>query len=219
MSAAPRLGAVRDPGSFRDPAGQVFSVDQRILRTVHGAAVAPARQLLDSPLFHELAQRQWIPATSIVDASESRQLHEAMGQPELILEHERLRYISYPYEWPFHLLRKAALFHLDVHLLALQHGYTLRDASAFNVQFTGVRPRFIDLLSFAPYVDGGLWIGHRQFLNQFVHPLLLTHLKGLSHHAWYRGSPEAPHDVGKAEARRIPQCSPGRSHAAPERTQ
>ena len=46
------------------------------------------------------------------------------------------------------------------------------------------------MLSFAPYVDGGVWIGHRQFFDQFVHPLLLTHLKGLAHHAWYRGSPE-----------------------------
>ncbi len=190
MSPAPRFGAVRHPSSFRDPAGQIFSVDQRILRSVHGSAVAQVRQLCNSQLFHELMNRKWIPATSILEADEHRALYDSMDQPGLVLEHQRLRFISYPYEWPFHLLRKAALFHLDVHLLALEHGFTLKDASAFNVQFVGVRPRFIDMLSFAPYVEGGVWLGHRQFLNQFVHPLLLTHLKGVAHHAWYRGSPE-----------------------------
>jgi ribosomal protein L11 methylase PrmA len=190
MNAAPRLGAVRDPGSFRDPAGQIFSLDRRILRSVHGAAVPQARRLLESPFFHALTERKWIPQTSILGIDEHRELQDAMGQPELVLEHERLRHISYPYEWPFRLLRKAALFHLDVQLLALEHGFSLKDATAFNVQFDGVQPKFIDLLSFSPYAEGSLWIGHRQFLDQFVHPLLLTHLKGLAHHAWYRGSPE-----------------------------
>ncbi len=190
MSAGPRLGAVRHPGSFRDPAGQIFSVEGRILRSVHGSAVAHVRQFCDSPIFRELMNRKWIPATSILEADAHRALYDALGQPELVLEHERHHFISYPYEWPFHLLRKAALFHLDVHLLALEYGFMLKDASAFNVQFAGVLPRFIDMLSFAPYVEEGVWLGHRQFLNQFVHPLLLTHLKGLAHHAWYRGSPE-----------------------------
>ena len=190
MSAASGLGAVRHPSSFRDPAGQIFSVDRRILRSVHGSAVAHVRQLFKSQLAHELINRKWIPATSVLEVEEHGAVYDSLGRPELVLEHERIRFVSYPYEWPFHLLRKAALFHLEVHLLALEHGFTLKDASAFNVQFTGVQPRFIDVLSFAPYVDGGVWIGHRQFLDQFVHPLLLTHLKGLAHHAWYRGSPE-----------------------------
>lgn len=190
MIAAPRLGAVRHPSSFRDPAGQIFDVDRRILRSVDSSAAAQMRQLCKSELFRELLQRKWIPATSILEADEHGALYDSLGRPELVLEHERIRFISYPYEWPFYLLRKAALFHLEVHLLALDHGFTLKDASAFNVQFTGVLPRFIDVLSFAPYVDDGVWIGHRQFHNQFVHPLLLTHLKGVGHHAWYRGSPE-----------------------------
>lgn len=190
MIAAPRPDAVRQPGSFRDPAGQVFSVGGRILRAVHGSAAGTVRQLCRSAFFEELLERRWIPATSILEGEGNAALHESLGRPDLLLEHARIRCISYPYEWPFRLLRKAALFHLDLQLLALEHGYTLKDASAYNVQFEGVAPRFIDLPSLTPYVDGSVWVGHRQFLEQFVHPLLLTHLKGLAHHAWYRGSPE-----------------------------
>ena len=61
-----------------------------------------------------------------------------------VLEHEPIGFISYPYEWPFELLKRAALFHLDLHLLALQFGFTLSDASAYNVQFVGIEPIFID---------------------------------------------------------------------------
>ena len=54
-------------------------------------------------------------------------------------------FVSYPYEWPFALLKRAAILHLDVHLRALDHGVTLTDASAYNVQFRGMRPVFIDI--------------------------------------------------------------------------
>jgi ribosomal protein L11 methylase PrmA len=66
----------------------------------------------------------------------------------------------------------------------------LRDASAFNVQFTGSGPIFIDHLSFAPYTEGAYWQGHDQFCRQFLNPLLLEARAGVAANAWYRGSPE-----------------------------
>jgi hypothetical protein len=50
------------------------------------------------------------------------------------------------------------------------------------------RPVFIDIPSFVPYRDGDYWNGHRQFVEQFVNPLLLRALFGISHNAWYRGA-------------------------------
>ena len=35
---------------------------------------------------------------------------------EKILEHEKLNFISYPYEWTFTQLKDAALFHLDLQI-------------------------------------------------------------------------------------------------------
>jgi ribosomal protein L11 methylase PrmA len=107
-----------------------------------------------------------------------------------LLEHPRLPYVSFPYEWSFPLLKKAALAHLDLHLDLLEHDLTLSDASAYNMQFRGVRPIFIDVLSIRRYRGGEYWLGHRQFCEQFLNPLLLRALLGVAHNAWYRGSLE-----------------------------
>jgi ribosomal protein L11 methylase PrmA len=107
-----------------------------------------------------------------------------------VVEHPRLAFVSYPYEWSFRLLKAAALLHLDLHLAALDHGMTLSDASAYNVQFLGARPLFVDLLSLRRYREGEFWDGHSQFCHQFLNPLLLRALLGVSHNAWYRGALE-----------------------------
>ncbi len=105
-----------------------------------------------------------------------------------LLEHPRLAFMSYPYEWPFRALKEAALLTLRVHLAALGRGVTLSDASAYNVAFVGPDPLFIDYLSFRRYRDGEFWYGHRQFCRQFLNPLLLTACTGVPFHNFYRGS-------------------------------
>ena len=137
-------------------------------------------------------------ATGLIDALEGEGLvvasREAPEPPPAgfvrVHEHEALAFISYPYEWPFALLRRAALLHLDIHRRALERGVTLTDASAYNIQFRGTRPVFIDIASFRPYSEGELWAAHRQFCEQFLNPLLLAAKFGIAHHAWYRGSLE-----------------------------
>ena len=51
------------------------------------------------------------------------------------------------------------------------HGLTLKDASAFNIQFIRGRPMLIDTASFARCRDGDPWIGYRQFCQHFLAPL------------------------------------------------
>src|SRR3546814_6551581 len=101
-----------------------------------------------------------------------------------VVEHPKIAFVSYPYEWSFSLLKAAALLHLDLHLAALEHGMTLSDASAYNVQFLGPRPLFVDLLSLRRYREGEFWDGHSQFCHQFLNPLLLRALLGVPHNAW-----------------------------------
>jgi ribosomal protein L11 methylase PrmA len=107
-----------------------------------------------------------------------------------VLEHPRLPFVSYPYSWSFFGLRAAALLTLDVHLDALRHGLTLSDASAYNIQFRGPEPVFIDYLSPIPYEEGQVWLGYRQFCDQFLNPLLFTAKTGVPFQPWYRGSLE-----------------------------
>lgn len=91
----------------------------------------------------------------------------------VLLEHARVPFWSYPYEWSFSMLRDAALLQLRVLREALENGLTLKDATPYNVQFRGTDPVFIDIGSFGPYEQGEPWLGYRQFCRQFLYPLLL----------------------------------------------
>jgi ribosomal protein L11 methylase PrmA len=188
------MSIMRDRGSFRDPAGYVAHYDGRVFRVLREDAFAAFEQLKSSGLLTELFARKWLVPTEF--SSEPA----LGGLSSRVLEHQPIGFISYPYEWPFELLKRAALFHLDLHLLALQFGFTLSDASAYNVQFVGTEPIFIDPLSLVPYGDGQLWLGRRQFCEQFLNPLLLTALLKIPFNAWYRGSVEgiASEDLARA---------------------
>ena len=179
------MAAEFDAGSFRDRSGRVFVEESRVFRTVMPSAVADFDFVRSTGLTQTLAERGQLIAEQQVSAPNG-----AAADAVYVLEHPRLPYVSYPYEWSFAGLKAAALLHLDVHLAALERGVTLSDASAYNVQFTGARPIFIDALSFVPYQEGSYWAGHQQFCNQFLNPLLLTARLGIPHHAWYRGALE-----------------------------
>jgi hypothetical protein len=180
---------MRDPGSFRDPSGYIFSSGDRIFRAINEEAYRNFLLLKSSGAYDDLIGRGWIIAAQDVstDQAAANVIHRRRGESRL-LEHPKLPFISYPYEWPFALLKRAALLHLDIHLRALDFDLTLSDASAYNIQFIGIRPLFIDIPSFVPYRNGDYWNGHRQFVEQFVNPLLLRALFGISHNAWYRGA-------------------------------
>lgn len=90
-----------------------------------------------------------------------------------VLRPEPIPFISYPYEWCFSQLKAAALLTLELQRRALERNMTLRDASAYNVQFVGTRAIFIDTLSFGEYTEGVPWAAYRQFCEHFLAPLAL----------------------------------------------
>ncbi len=176
-----------DPGSFRDSAGNVYDVGGRILRTVNECARADYEAVRDSGTIAVSIASGYLIASDEVALSESP---DTFQQAAYVLEHARIPYISYPYEWSFSQLKAAALHHLDFQLDLLERGVSLSDATAYNVQFVGSKPVFIDLLSLRQYSEGDFWLGHRQFCEQFLNPLLLRALIGIPHNAWYRGAVE-----------------------------
>jgi len=80
-----------------------------------------------------------------------------------VLRHERIPFVSYPYEWTFSMLRDAALLQLDLNLAALEEGMILKDSTPYNVQFRGSKPVFVDIGSFERLREGAPWVGYRQF--------------------------------------------------------
>ena len=142
---APRPELEADPGSFRDPSGVVLHDGQRVLRALQEPAASVIGQLFASGLLPSMIERGAVVGTRMLARDEERALYAALPEAALILEHERVPFISYADEWPFEALRAAALCTLEVLSDALDHGYVLKDATPFNVQFAGVTPRIIDV--------------------------------------------------------------------------
>lgn len=185
-----------DAGSFRDPSGRVLRHDRRIVRAVFAAGAQNYEAARDAGVIDRAIERgRLLPADPVQPDGLEQVVPGAMHW----LEHPRLDFISYPYEWTFSALKAAALLHLDFHAELLADGFTLTDATAYNIQFRGTRPVFIDHLSIVPYSESEGWVGQRQFGMQFLNPLFLWAKRGIAPHAWYRGSVEgiAPEDLAK----------------------
>lgn len=182
MNAASRAAA-----SFRDPRGRVWRVGRRVLRALSEAGRADFEAARGAGLVGRLEERGWLIPSQVRPAGEFPAIQPV---PALLLEHPEITFVSHPYEWSFEQLRRAALLTLDLHLEAVAAGFNLVDSSAYNVQFRGAQPVFIDVLSLRPRAAGEPWWGHRQFCEQFLNPLLLQSLLGVSFQPWYRGSPE-----------------------------
>jgi ribosomal protein L11 methylase PrmA len=162
------MGAQALGASFRDPSGFVYTRDGALYRQVNRVFEQRYRAFLDSGLYAELVEgRLLVPHREV-----SLELAASAGAVA-VLEPERVEFISYPYEWSFGQLRDAALLTLGIQERALGRGLTLRDASAYNVQFVQGRPLFIDTLSFEPREPDAPWAGYRQFCEHFLVPLAL----------------------------------------------
>jgi ribosomal protein L11 methylase PrmA len=179
-----------DPASFRDPAGCVLSLEGRVFRAIGPSVWSDFDAIRTSGILRDLIDAGRVIETAEIDRSDlpSGLGEIGLGNTRRFLEHERIAFISYPYEWPFRFLRRAALHHLDLHLDLLRAGFTLIDASAYNLQFRGTSPVFIDVLSIRKYQEGEYWPGYRQFCEQFLNPLLMGSELGLPYQHWFRGS-------------------------------
>jgi hypothetical protein len=165
-----RLGS-----SFRDPSGFMFETGRRLFRQVNPSYSAHYDLLMSSGLYDALVAKGWLIPHEEVE-------EQPFAGAYRILEPQTIPYISYPYEWCFSQLKDAALLTLDIQILSLSHGMVLKDASAYNVQFIGTRPVFIDTLSFETYQDGTPWVAYRQFCQHFLGPLALMAHRDLRLH-------------------------------------
>ncbi len=156
-------------GSFRDPSGHLFLHEGRIHRRVNPVYRCHYEAMMASGFYEAV----------VGDGSLIR--HEEVEPAAIpghedayrILRPEVIPFVSYPYEWSFSQLKDAALLTLSLQRRALEFDLSLKDASAYNVQFREGRPVFIDTLSFERYPEGRPWVAYRQFCMHFLAPLAL----------------------------------------------
>ena len=192
MSLPESLSTSLEPGSFRDWDSRVFYDDGRVLRALSEDGLADWQALAGSKLFAGTVAEGKLVETSVAEAP--------IDGAAAILEHERIPFVSYPYEWTFAMLRDAALLQLELLRRALDENLILKDSSSYNVQWRGTKPVFIDVGSFERLREGEPWAGYRQFCMLYLNPLLLQAYKGVDFRPWLRGSLAG---ITPAEARNV----------------
>jgi SAM-dependent methyltransferase len=161
---------------------RVFVDGDGVWRGLSTEAATDYEALAASAFFREAVARGDIVGTERVEGV------ELPGDWAGVLRHDRIDVLSYPYEWPFEMLRDAALLQLALTRAALKDKLITKDASSYNVQFVGTKPVFIDVGSFERLRGGEPWPGYRQFCELFLNPLLVQALRGVPFQPLLRGS-------------------------------
>jgi len=184
----------RDPGSYRDPGGFVYRRDGVLYRQIGPSVIGDWQGFVESGLAGKLVASGKLIGYEPADLALAARPEDAAA----VIRPEPIDFISYPYEWTFGELKDAALLTLDIELEALAAGWTLKDATAYNVQFRGGTPILIDSLSFEPHEDGTPWVAYRQFCEQFLAPLAVMSRRDIRLAALLRADPDGiPLDLAK----------------------
>ena len=165
----PAARVARDPGSFRDPSGFVYRRDGVLYRQIQPSFATEWDDLVASGLLTTLQAKGLLIAHEVVGLESAADPASAYA----VIRPDPVAFISYPYEWSFGQLKDAALCTLAAQETAAAAGFTLRDATAYNVQFHDGRPILIDTLSFERAEPGAPWSAYRQFCEHFLAPLAL----------------------------------------------
>lgn len=167
-----RPAAEREPGSYRDPSGFVFRREGVLYRQVNSIFADDWAAFETSGLHTALVSEGLL----VGDRSAPIEIAPESGAIAVI-QPDELAFLSHPFEWSFSQLKDAALLTLRAQAMAAERGMTLRDASAYNVQFRDGQPVLIDTLSFERAPADAPWKPYRQFCENFLAPLALMALR------------------------------------------
>jgi SAM-dependent methyltransferase len=181
--AAPLAGAA----SFRDPSGRLFRIDDRLLRVIGPSGLDDFRAFSASKAARAFLTDRRLVAAHPVEGAALETLRgvpllaPVLPQAAAVVEHERIWFPSFPYEWAPEMLHASALLTVDLARAALDEHFGLKDATPFNVLFRGASPVFVDWLSFErrdPHDPA--WLPYAQAVRTFVLPLVAHREFGLS---------------------------------------
>ena len=102
-----------ESGSFRDRKAKVFYHKGGVYRVLSRAAMSDWKALSATRFFPRFSGAGKIVRTEIVNSFDSPEV-QPQGQWLGVLKHERIPFISYPYEWSFGMLKDAGLLQLDL---------------------------------------------------------------------------------------------------------
>ncbi len=202
----------RSVPSFRDPAGRLIVAEGRVLRWISHTHRDEFESFLASSVVQKRIEAGQIISHRVLDSPEACELAErydltesvALAEGDLVLEHERVPFPSFPYEWPPEMLEVAGGLTLDLAESLMEDGLGFKDATPYNVLFRGAEPVFIDVLSVERRDPlDPLWRPYAQYVRTFLLPLVLRQRFGIPLESFLLGRRDG---IEPEEAYRI--CGP-----------
>jgi len=106
-------------GSFRDPSATVFIIGDRVIRGINKSGEEKFRLLTESKILEKSIEKKFLIGTQKLDDEDIKKKLNC----NFLLEHKKIPYVSYPYEWSFYQLKDAALHHLDFNIFLIENNF------------------------------------------------------------------------------------------------
>ncbi len=166
--------------SYRDPENFAWHGADGWFRIASGESAAAMETFRASATYESWTERDAVVAFDEVEPEvaarvleRARERTRAIPGSARVFAVDTVDPITYPWEWPNRALAEAARLTLDFREALLDIGLDLKDASAFNVQFRGRRPVFMDVGSIEFWRPNPSWNASRQFIEHFINPLAI----------------------------------------------
>jgi hypothetical protein len=150
-----------------DLTGRVFKWNGRIFRAIENTALDETIELFGCGLIERLQRERLIPKAWISDMT--------LEGYSLLIEHERIPVVTYPYEWSFSMLKDAAKLVLKLSIIAKEYNYELKDCHGLNVLFdSSSNPVFVDLGSIEKRHNNSKgWKAYEEFIRYYLYTLMI----------------------------------------------
>ncbi len=109
----------------RDLMERVFLWKGRVFRGFSADGWKNFSSIYESGVIEDLVHRNMIVETKKSDYS--------TDEFEVLLEHKRIEFITYPYEWTFEMIKRAGILEIDIETALSEYDLSLTSASLFNV--------------------------------------------------------------------------------------
>lgn len=174
--------------SFRDPDGSVLLTREHVWRFVNNDAALWLKDFLQLKAVTDWQQKGNLIGAVAASDEQIDEFQREFGTgfinrtDQTLFTHPRIDFPSFACEWAPEMLYDAGLLTLDLaEDLFAQTGWSIKDATPYNILFQGTNPVFVDILSFEKRsATNPLWLAYNQFLQTFLLPLLVNKEIGLS---------------------------------------
>ena len=103
----------QNSSSFRDPFGYVYHSEDKVFRTILSPAKEQYEAIRDQGLIQKSIDKDFLVGSEELPSAD---IPSELTDAAYVIKHEKIPFISYPYEWSFYQLKAAALHHLKFEL-------------------------------------------------------------------------------------------------------